>query len=78
MDQGPGMRVVVRLKIGERFFAALGFALLLEEENRQGTEQAQIARGWGVPNRAVVFPLGAIAPMVLAVFNTPVLAGQLQ
>ena len=70
--------MVVGLKIRERLFAVLGFALLLEEENRQGTEQAQIARRWGVPHRTVVFPLGAITPMMLAIFNTPVLAGQLQ
>lgn len=72
------MGVVIRLKIGERFFAALGFALLLEEEDRQGTEQAQIARGRGVPNRAVVLALGAITPMMLAIFNAPVLAGYLE
>ena len=68
----------MRLKIGERFLAALGFALLLEEEDRQGTEQAQIARGWGVPNGAVVLALGAIPPMMLAIFNAPVLAGYLE
>ena len=68
----------MRLKIGERCFAALGIALLLEEEDRQGTEQAEVARGWGVPHRAVVFPLGAIPPMVLAIFNAPVLAGDLE
>lgn len=72
------MGVVVRLKIRERRVAAFGLALLLEQEDRQGTEQAQIAGGGGVPYRAAVFPLGAIPPMVLAIFNAPVPARDLQ
>lgn len=78
VDHAPGMRVMVRLKIGERFFAAFAVALPLKQKDGQGPEQAQIACRYRVPDRTTVFILGAITPMVLAIFNTPVLPSQLQ
>jgi len=70
--------MVAGLKIGQGLFAAFVLALLFKKKDRQGTEQAQIARGYRVSDRAVILVLSAISPMVLAVFYASVFAGHLQ
>ena len=69
---------MARLKIGEGFFAAFAVTLLLEQKDRQGPKQAQIARRYRVPDCTAIFILGAIPSMVLAIFNAPVVPSQLQ
>ena len=78
VDQNPGMGVIVRLKIGERWFAGFAVALVLEKKDRQGPEQAEIASRYRGPDHTTVFILGAVAPMVLPILNAPVIPSQLQ
>ena len=52
-------------------------ALAFVEEDRQRAKQGQHARGVGLPHRAAVFILGAVAPMpVRAVAAEELLKGQ--
>ena len=68
----------VRLKIGQRLFAAFAFGLRFEEENGQRTEQGQIARRRRVAHGAAVLVLGTVPAIVLTIFNTPMVADQFQ
>jgi len=68
----------VVLKIGQGFLAAFDLGLFLEQKDGQGPKQGQIASGRGIADRAAVPVLGAIAPIVLPVFDAPMIAGQLE
>jgi hypothetical protein len=71
------MRTIARLKIGQGFLAPFLCGLPFEQEDRQRAKEGQTAGGMGVSDGATVLILDAIPAMVLAVFNTPVVAGQL-
>jgi len=68
--------VIAFLKIGEGFFGVLAEALEFKEENRQGTQEGEIARRGGMSDRASVLILGAVPAVVLAVLDGPVTAHQ--
>ena len=77
-DDSPGLAKDTALEIGQRFFAALFSFLLLEYEDGQRAKQREIARRDGVTHHATILILGAIPPIVLAVFDAPMSASDSQ
>jgi hypothetical protein len=77
-DEPPRMAVNVVLEVRQRLLTPLASGLGLEQENGQGAEQGEIARGGGVVPSATVLVLSAIAAIVLPIFDAPVVAGQFQ
>jgi len=70
--------VNVVLEVGQRLFAAFALGLGFEQENGHRPKQGQIARRGAVAHRATVLILGAVSPIVLPIFDAPVLARQPQ
>jgi hypothetical protein len=66
------------LEIGQGLFAVFALGLDFEQEDSQGAKQAEIACGGGIAHGAAILILSAVAAVVLAIFNTPMAAGQLQ
>jgi hypothetical protein len=66
------------LKVGQRFLAALTPSLPFEQKNGQRAEERKIARRRSFLHRTAVFVLGAVPAVVLTVFDTPVVAPDLE
>ena len=64
------------LEVGQREFSALAVGLTFTQEDRQGAEQAEIARGSVVTDLATILILSAIATVMLSVLDAPVIAGE--
>ena len=64
------------LEVGQGEFAALAAGLAFAQEDRQGTEQAEIARGGVMSDLATILVLSAVATVMLSVLDAPVVAGQ--
>jgi hypothetical protein len=62
------------LEVRQREFPALAAGLTFAQEDRQGAEQAEIARGGVITDLATILVLGAIATVMLSVLDTPVVA----
>jgi len=76
-DQGSWPAMTTPLEIGQGVFGVRARALELEEEDGQGAKQGEIACRRGVSDGATVLVLGAVPPVVLAVFDSPVAANQI-
>ena len=68
----------VPLEIGQGFFAAVSGGLLLEQEDRKGAEEREVARTVGLLNAAAVLVLGPVSTMMLAILNAPMISGDLE
>jgi len=68
----------VTLEIGQGFFAAFCGGLLFEQEDRQGAEEREVARTVGLVDAAAVLVLSAVATMMLAILNAPMITGDLE
>jgi hypothetical protein len=77
-DERCGLTTGVPLKVGQGLLGSFTAALGFEQKNGQGAEQGEIACGGGVAHGATILVLGAIAAVVLAVFDGPVTADQIE
>jgi len=75
IDQAARLTVVVLLETGQRFLSAATMTLLFKQKDGQGSQQRKVASPPGVPDATAIFVLGAVAPVMLAVFDTPMKAG---
>ena len=64
------------LEVRQRELFALSARLPFAQEDRQGTEEAEIARGGVMTDLATILVLSAIATVMLSVLDAPVVAGQ--
>jgi hypothetical protein len=78
MDEPTGLAATTALKVGEGAAGPRAGPLTLEEINHQGAEERQITGRAGLANQAAVLVLGAVATVVLAVLNGPMVASQSQ
>ena len=65
-------------EIGQRFFPIGASALLLVKEDGQGAKQGQVARRHRITHLATVLGRSSIPPVVLSVFNGPMVAQPLE
>ncbi len=63
------------LEVRQREFPTLAARLTFAQEDRQGAEEAEIARGGVMTDLATILVLSAITPVMLSVLDTPVVAG---
>ena len=68
----------VSLEIRQGFLTVGTGALLLVEKDGQGTKEREVARATGFADLASILVLGSVAPVVLAIFNRPVVANESQ
>jgi len=76
-DQAPGTAANPAFKIPLGELAASVRAVSLAQEYGQGAKQREVASRVGFAHRTTVFVLGAVAAVMLAIFDAPVIASQL-
>ena len=76
MDDSTRLATTAALKVGERAAGARAGPLTLQEINHQGMEQRRITNRAGFADQAVVLVPSAVATIVLAVLNGPMVASQ--
>ena len=68
----------VSLEIRQGFLAVGTGTLLFVEKDGQGTKEREVARAPGFAYLAAVLVLGSVAPVVLSIFNRPVVTNELK